>query len=695
MVLVVAALPVPALAACTMVGITVTCDGATSGSDGFGDGSQTGLTVTVKQGASVTGTVNDGLFIGDDNTVNNAGTVEGQGGNGITAGTNLIVNNAATGVITGPASGITATSATITNYGSISGTCCAFGIGLFTGGTVINHGTISAPNGGQAIVAGTNINVTNTGNILGGVVGVLSGGTGTIVNSGTISANDPTGVGVFINNAGAVTNTGIINAPGTIGAGVVIHGLANVVNQGTIAGGDTGVQIAGFAPSSLTNSGTISGTVYAIDALGTSGATLTFLPGSRIIGPIALGFNTTVNIATGGDVGSLLNFNSCGCGGLAGATIVFSNGTIGVVSGDRIATLDPTAFAYADRTLLDFTSALSSVLNGRLGVGAAGSATAFAAGPSAVTAQANAAFAGIPALAYADEGHIANAAAYDKASGIGVWSRGFAAARHQDADGVLLAAGTTSYGGMIGLDKMVAADLRLGAFVGAGEARLGVDRDSQTVKTDTLFAGVYGRKTFNTNAWGTPFLDVMLTAGRTGNHSDRLVASNSAPSGYETATASYDGWFVSPEIAYGIVMPLGGAYTLTPSARLRYLAGHFDGYGETGSSQTLSVSGRTTHDLEQRAELALTYHGPGFRTTWTAGVLAAERIGGGTVDTTLIGTPLAFATPGDDTVFGVYGGFGVEFQITGATVAYLATQGTLTSDSARMGLIQGGFRVTF
>jgi hypothetical protein len=46
-------------------------------------------------------------------------------------------------------------------------------------------------------------------------------------------------------------------------------------------------------------------------------------------------------------------------------------------------------------------------------------------------------------------------------------------------------------------------------------------------------------------------------------------------------------------------------------------------------------------------------------------------------------------------VFGVYGGFGVDFQIAASTVAYVATQGTFTSDSARMGLIQGGLRVAF
>lgn len=563
------------------------------------------------------------------------------------------------------------------------------GLRLDSNNIVNNSGLIDGQgNAGIDANGAISINNTASGTIRGGTYGIFANTDATVVNAGTIFGGI---VGININNIGAVINSGTIT-----GQNGVVMTQGSVVNSGTISVDRYGVFFLG--PGTLTNSGTIRGGSgwAAIASFGAPGdlLTLNLLPGSRIIGPIVLGSSTTVNIATGGDVGSLLNFGSCGCGGLAGATIIFSNGTIGVVSGDQIATLDPTSFAYADRTLLDFTNALSNVLGGRLGVGPAASAAAFAAA-SPVAAEANDAFAHIPALAYANEGRIANAASYDRASGFGVWSRGFAAARHQNADGALLAADTTSYGGMIGLDRMVAADLRLGAFVGAGHARLSVDRDSQTVKTDALFAGVYGRKTFNTNAFGAPFLDVMVSAGRTSNDSRRLVASNTAASGYESATADYNGWFVSPEIAYGVVMPLGGNYTLTPTARLCYLAGHFGGYDETGSTQTLSVSGRTTHNLEQRAELALTYHGAGFRTTWTAGALAAERIGGKTVDTVLIGTPLSFAMPGDDTVFGLYGGFGVDFQVTGSTVAYVATQGTFTSDSARTGLIQGGLRVAF
>ena len=73
-----------------------------------------------------------------------------------------------------------------------------------------------------------------------------------------------------------------------------------------------------------------------------------------------------------------------------------------------------------------------------------------------------------------------------------------------------------------------------------------------------------------------------------------------APDGFETATATDRGWFISPELTYGVRIPMQD-YTLTPRARVRYVAGFFDAFSEQGSAQNLSIASRTVQDVEERS----------------------------------------------------------------------------------------------
>jgi outer membrane autotransporter protein len=685
--------PVPqALAQCAATGTNQTCTNpaGTTMPDGIFDTAS----VTVTNFGTILGSIY-GVLGGTGNaTVTNSGTVSG-GVYGVAGNLNAIVTNS--GTVSGGIYGVLANngSATVVNSGNIFGG--TYGVAGNLNATVTNSGTISG--GTSAIYANSGIaTVTNSGTIAGLSNGVTAFNGANITNSGSISGGN-FGIYVFPGTAGVmIANSGIISG-GTL-AGIDSFAGATLVNSGTISG-TTGIVAGGAGGGwTFTNSGAVVGTGgIAIDFSSSGADTLAFLPGSRIVGDILLGFGDTVNIHTGRDVGWLLNFNACGCGyGLIdpGTVVNVTGGAPYVISGNQIATLDPTAFGLADRTLTDFTGAISSLLASRFGEfassGAGGAGPLAFAPASGVADGTNAAFGKIAALAYADGGNMADAAATDRASGITVWSKAFAGARHQDADGPSLAATNTVYGGVLGLDKYVAADLRLGAFLGAGTGRLDVDANSQTVKTDYAFGGVYGRVDRSSH-----FLDFAVSTGHAANDSSRAVADNFAPAGLETAAASYGAWFVSPELAYGLRMPLDNKVTLTPTARLRYVAGFFDGYSETGSAQNLSVLARTVQDLEERFELALSQvdrlRGDAWvKTRVTLGVLGLERLGSTTIDTILIGQNLSFAAPGQDTAAGVYGGVGFDYAVTGRITAFTAVDGTVMTDKSVAGTVKGGLR---
>lgn len=590
------------------------------------------------------------------------------GGNGFGNGTqsNLTINVDAGASVTGGNDGLRLNSNnTVNNSGTLTGTGNA---GIEASGALsVNNASSGAISGGTygIFAVFTSVNLINAGTITGGNQYGIYAGSATIVNSGIISASSGGVSAVNVINDATITNSGTITGP-----------------RGIIAGGG-GIVV-------LNNYGTIAGTTgSAIDfSASFTGNTLNFFSGSRIIGNIDLGAGDTVNIHSGRDIAWLLTFGACGCGGLVntGSSAFVSGGAPYVIAGDQIATLDPTAFSLADRTLVDFTGFISSLLANRFGEFSGTGTTASAFAPVSSGGGAAAAF------AYAIDSRMPNANAYDSASGIAIWSKGFAGARNQSADGPNLGARNVAFGGMIGLDKNFTPGLRLGAFLGGGNGRLNVDMDSQQVKTDYLFGGLYGR--FD---WTARFFDFAISGGRLSNSSTRTVANNMTPGGTEQASAKFDGWFLAPELAYGIRLPIAGGYIVTPAARLRYVAGFFDAYNETGSSQTLSVASRTTQNLEQRLEVSVSrdtsLQQGWLKTTATIGALGMERLGDTAINVVLIGQNLAFSAPGRNNVAGAYAGLNVSYWLSQTASLFAAVEATAMSDNSKTGIVQGGLRI--
>jgi Autotransporter beta-domain len=496
-------------------------------------------------------------------------------------------------------------------------------------GTAGSFNLVPAANG--------NGSATNTGT--GVDVGVQTSGSGsaTTTNSGT--ARDLNAQALGSGNA-TTTNSGTSRDINTQALG---GGNATLTNSGTSR--DINTQALGGGNATLTNLGTIGGDIN-LQAFGGGNATLTNIIGSRVIGAINVGgTNATVNFVGGN---WLFTFNS-----LAGTTIN-AGGAPFVVVGNRVAVLDPTAFALADRALMNFTGGISAMLQGRFNgmpTGPGGTtATSFAPTTPSVIDDEHAAFAGIPslAMAYASDptrnmfGKAPAAVPYYDTV---IWANGFGGQRRQEADGLILKATDTAFGGAIGVDRLFTPGVRLGAFIGGGAGRVKVDFDTQVTDTTYVFGGGYGRID-----WVSRFLDFALYVGSANNKSTRGIANNLVPGGFEFATASYNGWFISPDVTYGVRIPVMDL-VVTPRARVRYVAGILDGYTETGSAQNLTVGTRNLQDVEERLEVELSKVAPAvwggtIKTTANVGAIGLQRLGDTNINTVLLGQNLAFVTPG-------------------------------------------------
>lgn len=746
--------PGPVGAVSTSTGDATSINAAGATSVDIATSSQSG-NATTKNAGSVFGTVTTTTVDGNATTNNSStGIIYGGVFTHATGNGNATTNNSGlaaqittetdgTGKAVTNNSGLTTLIVTYTTGGGDAATLNSSS-GIAIGGldthtdnggnaTTTNAGYVGFPGGiGISTITnnGGNATATNSGTVLGDIdveAAVNSGsGNAAFSNSGSVTSGY-NGVNVLTYSGNAsFKNSGTIDAslglpPYAYDTGIFVgsqDGNASATNTGRILGG-IGVAAGDFGTATFTNAGLIDGTKspfgVAIDMTQygfATKSTLNLLPGSRIIGSIILNGlphsfalpPTTVNIYSR-DMSSVLTFGDvCGCGSLTetGAKVNVIGGSPFVIHNDTVAVLDPTSFAAQDRNVLDFTRTVLSAASSRLtspapmsGNGSA--AMGFAPSGNVARDMASDAFANIPALSYAGQDRVLRSNPNFTASdGTNIWAQGFGGVRVQSADGPNLRSVNEFYGGIIGLDKLVRPDLKVGGFAGGGNITSQIDMNAGRTSSDIGFGGVFGRYAMSNRA----FLDFALLAGGSSNNVKRSMSNNFAAGGYEYTNANYTGWFVSPELAYGVKQDIAKNWTMTPTARVRYLAANFGGYQESGSSTDLAVAGRTTHNFEERGELAFTRttserEGSLLRINATVGALAWQRAGGSGVNTVLLGQALAFATPGNANVFGGYVGGGFDWRTASGLSIFGAAEVQAMSDSSNTVTGHGGVKMAF
>ena len=570
----------------------------------------------------------------DEVTVNNSGTV---------SGTATVSDSTANGIRAGSLN-------TIINSGTASATAAndrssGHGIRVLNSNTVTNSGTASGTadgwsTAGYGIRAGNGNTITNSGTALGMARGFL----------------ETTGYGIYSLNGNTITNSGTVSGTATsirsAGYGIFSFDGTTITNSGKVSGtafgtafgrGGNGYGIWARNGNTITNSGTIIGRGHTGSTaiwLDGSNNKVNLLAGSVLVGGVVFaGSGNKLNIGSGLNLYLKYENND--------PTVTSAMPYVHDKAGNVVYTIDPSGLALSQSFIQTTAGAVHDAV--RTG---AGRGNALGGG-----------FSGSGTYGYGSD-----EPGFD-GTGRRFWASGFGGYQSQNGSGNI-AGGDQAYGGLVTGGGFASQERMYGGFAGGAYSRLQTDNGTQAIDAASFVAGVYG----GTRS-GAAWISGSLLGGYTSFSSDRTVADNTAVGGLRTASADYDGYFISPSVTIGrslgerTEVSIGGHY-----------AGLFiDGYTETGLPTNMTVASRDVHVASLRAKagyLALqhrTDNGTMSVETW-AGVDGYFNLGGGDVSASVAGLPFdAFSANFKDTTAAGFAGIGINSKSADGTWSFNAS----------------------
>lgn len=535
---------------------------------------------------------------------------------------------------------------------------------------------------------------------------------GEIVSLGGVAAavkveNDQDAGEIVINQSGSISSSGYGIYANNIGAGAT-----TVIVDGSIEAANSGVSVLSTSASapvyiSVGSSGSIQGDDYGLILYSSSGSVvnvygriesdnkaiyfasgdniLNIYNGSSIVGVVDFNnaIGNTTNFYTGSYTLSVLNYDLDGntINLLGSAKTLVTSGIDSSTNSGDIVVIDTSTSAASFTGVSEFTAATLGVVASIADLDVDRPMV----GPGML-------------LGYADEGKKFNPTDLQAGGkkdvaldGFGnlVWVRALGAASSQDSRSGIAGYNSAQAGLLGGIDHRF-DDWRLGIYGGGGLAYTSLSSGIGSVRNDLGLAGIYARRNF-----GKAWVDFTVAGGHLQSETRRSVNG-----GAETATGKTDGWFGTGEVAVSTRYDLGSAWSLAPSARLRYSAMRLDGYSETGSSQNVSYDDQTSQSLEGRLEAKLVYAMP-FNSSlpsnvWLkGGILAREAIGPSSAGANVLGADFTVETVTDRHVYGATLGAGFDMMISERTSVFGALDGTVLSNQSQNGTVRGGVKIAF